>query len=287
MCVTWVRRYTLCGCIWEEQSDLCVEDEECWGPVMAFLHSNLQTCKECWRRGDKRVDEDEAKRLTSKSEDRRGRRLKKNKSDPGLLGDSNIPKTTDAPGEARDKDADIHEREHQVSGATTYEGISQDAEAQPQQDQGTLPEPENEDGLQTLTPGPSRQAQQASDSKGKPKQARSHRKTKHRRRRNPSRPRTPKEQWDIDPELPPKYLFEPENYCDLTRPCEPVKLSSISRNYRAQRRKTDWYLLQDVFGQWWGPSLEDTDLFDDRNLMEFMFGPDPDGATGERKTVQT
>lgn len=246
MCVTWVRRYTLCGCIWEEQSDSCDEDEECWGPVMAFLHSNIQTCKECWRRGDKRVNEDEAKRLARESEDRRRRRPKKNKPKPGVHGDSKIPKTTDADGKGRDKDAETHEQEHQEFRATPYEGISQGAEPQPQPDQGVLPEPVNENGLSR----PYRQAQQASGSKGKQKQAEGHRRTKRRRRRNPSRPRTPKEHWDIDTELPPKYLFEPENYCDLTRPCEPVKLSSISENYRAQRRKTDWYLLQGEYCQY-------------------------------------
>lgn len=54
MCISWTRKY-LCGCIWDEDTLCCLKDELCC-PRMIMLYANGLTCKDCWRRGDTRVN---------------------------------------------------------------------------------------------------------------------------------------------------------------------------------------------------------------------------------------
>ncbi len=66
MCIIWTQNYHLCGCIWNIQDLYCEPDELCWGARMLVIHCYLQTCKECWKNGDKRVDEEVASLLAGK-----------------------------------------------------------------------------------------------------------------------------------------------------------------------------------------------------------------------------
>lgn len=43
--------------IWDGESELCSQEQFCWGRRIVVLQSNLSTCKDCWRRGDKRFNE--------------------------------------------------------------------------------------------------------------------------------------------------------------------------------------------------------------------------------------
>lgn len=63
MCVVWIVKYNICGCICEKESIYCPEFQSCWGARGIIFHSNLQTCQECWDRGDKRVNRSFAKLL--------------------------------------------------------------------------------------------------------------------------------------------------------------------------------------------------------------------------------
>lgn len=63
-------------------------------------------------------------------------------------------------------------------------------------------------------------------------------------RTNSSRPRTPIADYDLYPDNLPWYLLQYEYYCDMTRPCEPVKLSSMQKDYRTTREKSNWIYLK-------------------------------------------
>ncbi|KAJ5542888.1 hypothetical protein N7535_005310 [Penicillium sp. DV-2018c] len=58
MCIFWICKYTLCGCIWDKGLSKCPDSRLCWGPRMVYLQSNTATCRECWMRGDKRIAEE-------------------------------------------------------------------------------------------------------------------------------------------------------------------------------------------------------------------------------------
>lgn len=105
-----------------------------------------------------------------------------------------------------------------------------------------------------------------------------------------SRPSTPVRDRDpnLDPGNIPPWLLSIEQNCDLRRVCDPVSISSISRNYGAPRRRTDWYTLEgkfffflnprlsvgsdanglilDVLGVYLGPGAER--VLDDEQVME-------------------
>ncbi|CAI7638299.1 unnamed protein product [Penicillium glandicola] len=57
MCIYWICKYTLCGCIWDMDPSKCLDKRLCWGPRMITLESHTATCGDCWARGDKRVYE--------------------------------------------------------------------------------------------------------------------------------------------------------------------------------------------------------------------------------------
>ncbi|KAJ5151160.1 uncharacterized protein N7482_010412 [Penicillium canariense] len=73
MCVIWTQKYHICGCIWTVRDLYCRPDELCWGARMVIIHSHLQTCKECWKSGDKRVNDDIVKFLAQHAETERRR----------------------------------------------------------------------------------------------------------------------------------------------------------------------------------------------------------------------
>lgn len=74
MCVIWTQKYHLCGCIWTIQDLYCTETEPCWGARMLIINCHLQTCKECWRSGDKRVNQEVANLLAEHNEKKVQRR---------------------------------------------------------------------------------------------------------------------------------------------------------------------------------------------------------------------
>lgn len=57
MCLVWTVKYNICGCICERESIYCSEYQYCWGARVVIFQANLQTCKDCWSKGDKRVNE--------------------------------------------------------------------------------------------------------------------------------------------------------------------------------------------------------------------------------------
>ncbi|KAJ5986333.1 hypothetical protein N7451_010698 [Penicillium sp. IBT 35674x] len=63
-------------------------------------------------------------------------------------------------------------------------------------------------------------------------------------RTDPSRPQTPIIDYDLDPDNLPWYLVHYEYYCDLSRSCEPVKLSAMQKDYRTTREKSNWIYLK-------------------------------------------
>lgn len=73
MCVIWTQKYHICGCIWNTQDLYCEPTELCWGARMILVHCYLQTCKECWKNGDKRVDQEVANLLAQHEAERRPR----------------------------------------------------------------------------------------------------------------------------------------------------------------------------------------------------------------------
>lgn len=262
MCVTWVQKYTLCGCLWEKNSDLCNPNDYCWGSMMVFIHSNLQTCKECWKRGDKRVDEAQAQLLPRMPEYRRQRprigkskhRARENPYNP-QIGPEDEERSKDAdsvgasngPGKYGECSGETENTKSQNE-ADKQAPMQQNAEhtsSPPQQDRKTFSDQDNVDkGPHTSD----KQSQEPLPPKEKQHIVRGHRKSKRPTRKSTSRPRTPKHPWRTKIDLLPEDLLDPEYCCDLSRPCEPVKSSSVSRDYRAKRKKTDWHLVQ---GEYW------------------------------------
>ncbi|KAJ5103058.1 hypothetical protein N7532_003587 [Penicillium argentinense] len=73
MCVLWVRKYTVCGCIREVTTTACPPEKanKCKGNRMVFLKDQTEACSGCWKRGDKRKfndDEFEAHGLSENEE---------------------------------------------------------------------------------------------------------------------------------------------------------------------------------------------------------------------------
>ncbi|KAJ5888698.1 hypothetical protein N7495_008739 [Penicillium taxi] len=42
----------------------------------------------------------------------------------------------------------------------------------------------------------------------------------------------------------PAMYFDADDNCDLTRACDPVEFSSMWKDYRADRKRMDWYMLE-------------------------------------------
>lgn len=61
------------------------------------------------------------------------------------------------------------------------------------------------------------------------------------------RPETPRVDPSADLDPVPNLWLEDEYHCQLSRVCDVVKLSSVRRDYRARRGRTDWYLLEGEF----------------------------------------
>jgi hypothetical protein len=71
MCLIWTQKYHLCGCIWNTQDLYCnPETESCWGARILIINCHLQTCKECWRSGDKRINPELANLLAQQDIER-------------------------------------------------------------------------------------------------------------------------------------------------------------------------------------------------------------------------
>lgn len=147
MCIFWTRKYTLCGCIWDTECFICPKDLYCWGRRIIQLQDTLHTCKECWRRGDKRIYPEHTSSSSSSSQE--------------LL--------------------------------------------------------------------------------------------------IPPRPLTPPFNFNLDPDPAtsdvelhpaPAFLLSSQYNCDLSRVCDAVDMRAMKRDYRARRRRTDWYLLE---GEWTVP----------------------------------
>lgn len=68
MCLIWTQKYLLCGCIWNIRDLYCKPTEICWGARMVVINCHLQTCKECWRSGDKRIDQEVANLMSQQKE---------------------------------------------------------------------------------------------------------------------------------------------------------------------------------------------------------------------------
>lgn len=73
MCVIITQKYHICGCICNIQDLYCKPTETCWGARMIIISCHLQTCKECWRSGDKRVNQEVAALSQRDEVDRRRR----------------------------------------------------------------------------------------------------------------------------------------------------------------------------------------------------------------------
>lgn len=131
---------------------------------MLIINCPLQTCKECWRSGDKRVTQEVADLLAQQGQRRREQ-----------------------------------EPKPEWQGLFQYYGDQiEDANTNT-----------NEEDFEAL---------------------------------HPSRPTTP--ELDLNPEQMPGWLFGTEVMGDASRACEPVELEKIWRDYRARRRKTDWYMIE-------------------------------------------
>ncbi|KAJ5369003.1 uncharacterized protein N7496_008763 [Penicillium cataractarum] len=172
MCVIITQKYHICGCILNIQDLYCKPTETCWGPKMIIINCHLQTCKECWRSGDKRIN-NEIAALSQRNEEHR--RYKTHQH------------------EQYSAPAKSVQQEELSSGEEDFEAL------------------------------------------------------------HPSRPTTP--ELDLNPQQMPRWLFEAEVMADMSRACEPVKREKIWKNYRAWREKTDWYLVEDLLGEWLGPTV--------------------------------
>ncbi|KAJ5628784.1 hypothetical protein N7490_011012 [Penicillium lividum] len=226
MCITWTRKYTLCGCILVEEDILCEEDQICFGRRMVIIYSHLQTCKECWKSGDKRVNETVAKAFisaeTEKQQESKGHSYQDNEvHDETPSCNSERENTHDLTssviGESREtsKEESSHKKEApEISMKCTCKTVPiHSSQFYNGDEEGQVPDMEDctEDEIR-LT--------------------------------NPSRPQTPIIDYDLDPDNLPWYLLHYEYYCDTSRTCDPVKLSSMWRDYRTTREKSNWVYLE-------------------------------------------
>ncbi|OKP10944.1 hypothetical protein PENSUB_3764 [Penicillium subrubescens] len=177
MCVILTQKYHICGCIWTIQDLYCTGTESCWGARILVINCPLQTCKECWRAGDKRVNQEVADLLAQQEQHR------------------------------REKEQDQQERDQRDLFQYKNSQIEN-----PKTDT-------DEEDFEAL---------------------------------HPSRPTTP--ELDLNPKQMPRWLVGTEVMGDASRACEPVKQGKIWRDCRARREKTDWYLIEDLYGEWLGPT---------------------------------
>ncbi|KAJ6110182.1 hypothetical protein N7486_002417 [Penicillium sp. IBT 16267x] len=221
MCITWTRKYTLCGCIWVEEDILCAVDQICLGRRMVILYSHLQTCKECWKSGDKRVNEAIAKmvrdQLERKEDTTQGRvtlgETPSGKNEPPKLVPSVVRELSETGGKGCRETPEL---------------------ALPQPDKCTCKDTPRRlsraDGMGDEVVQGSDEAACIGDNDIT--------------QTNPSRPQTPITDYDLDPDNLPWYLLHYEYYCDMSRSCEPVKLSSMWKDYRTTREKSHWVYLK-------------------------------------------
>jgi hypothetical protein len=59
---------------------------------------------------------------------------------------------------------------------------------------------------------------------------------------------TPHLNKDLDRDRVHRWLLSEENNFDCSRVCDPVKLGSMGKDYRAARVSTDWYAVEGEFG---------------------------------------
>jgi hypothetical protein len=61
---------------------------------------------------------------------------------------------------------------------------------------------------------------------------------------SPKRPATPHLNMDLVPDWVHRWLLSEENNFDCSRVCDPVKLESIGKDYRAVYASTGWYAVE-------------------------------------------
>lgn len=225
MCLVWTVKYNICGCICEKESIYCTPYQFCWGPRVIIFHSNLQTCEDCWQRGDKRVNEGLAKilnRLADEERQENRRRDEQSRSKHRTKDDSATTEADENCSEASSR------REDSEGAQAEREDADFDTEQNIQNNMYGAESEKSRNGDAGIGGHKDHQSQTL---------------------RLSSRPNTPVRDIDrdFDPDYTPPWLLSIEQNCDLTRVCDPVRVSSISRNYRAPPRRTDWYALEGKF----------------------------------------
>lgn len=223
MCLVWIVKYHICGCTCEKESIYCSSYQFCWGPRAIIFHSNLQTCEDCWQKGDKRVNERFANILSRLADEERQRNRRRDEQ-------TRSKRRTSA--DVRTTETDEHSSEGR-SGRPDSEGTQagcEDADFDEEQD------------IQNILDGVVREESQ-DEGAGT---GRCNGENKSQSPKSFSRPSTPVRDLDheLDPDYTPPWLLSIEQNCDLTRVCDRVRASSISRDYRARRQRTDWYALE-------------------------------------------
>lgn len=209
MCLVWTVKYKLCGCICERESIYCSNYQYCWGARVVIFHSNLQTCKDCWSKGDKL-----AKILNSVTDEERARNLRNGDDPKSEKHEGNIVPVI------------CTERNKRGYGFRISRVIREDAESATEQIMRTT----NKDGCEFPGSQHGGHNEDGRCSSSDPA----------------SRPNTPVRSLapDLDPDYRPQWLLSIEQNCDLTRVCDPVKTPSIPNGRRAPRTRTDWYSLE-------------------------------------------
>ncbi|KAJ5523350.1 hypothetical protein N7513_012894 [Penicillium frequentans] len=229
MCVTWTRKYPLCGCIWVEEDIFCEADQICLGRRMVIRYSHLQTCKECWKSGDKRINETIAKMVRHQLE------MKDDITQGSETHDESPSGKTESPG--------LFPSIVRVPRETGGRQCDNDKKAP------KIPLTQPDKCTCKNAPTRLRRADDIGNETGRESDDEAYIEDNDITRTNPSRPQTPITDYDLDPDNLPWYLLHYEYYCDMSRPCEPVKLSSMHKDYRTTREKSNWIYLKDEVGQ--------------------------------------
>lgn len=207
MCLIWTVKYNICGCICERESIYCASHQYCWGPRAIIFHSNLQTCAECWKNGDKRVNKRLAKILDRFADENQERNRQRDERSRSRQRTDRSPGRNDADG-ARARCEDV------------YGGEKRDLNI----------------NMTMIQPEEFRHEDAEISGRNEDRESQSY--------SNPSRPNTPVRDIILDPDCIPPWLLSIEQNCDVTRVFDPVRTSSISGHYRAPRRSIDWYALE-------------------------------------------
>ena len=345
MCISWTRKY-LCGCIWDEDILCCQKNELCC-PRMIMLYANGLTCKDCWRRGDTRVNPlyaDIPRRPEPATSNKRSILTWKEKAKIGKgLKIVIPPRPSNTPREVIGQDVEGTGQDERGRGCQCEQLLSPGTPLLPMEGRdsrsGSCDQRSASSLRQRRSPadhgavicqqhqpvrcgsavecghelGLHQHADECTLSPTRPHHrvhcrhpvdgGRRFRVDDHKpciecgnrefNSRSPGlgtdcshgtlegRPETPRVDWTVDTEHVPDSWLESSYNCDVARRCKPVPLSSIRRNYRARRGRTDWYLLEgefdpsqvylgvgdmwltwmvlDIFGEYLGPDDEESE----------------------------